>query len=71
MLPAMQRSNDTRATPHFRTVGKNPRRARVFLHCSMCDTRLCEIAGNQRVSVRRGYYCVECQIDMGLKEAEK
>lgn len=66
-------SQDSRATPAFRIEPATPaelkpgQKPRVFLHCSMCDARLIEIAYNQRIAVDRAYHCVECQIDLGLE----
>ena len=55
-------------TPNFRTESDGTF-TRTYLHCSGCGVRLCQIARHRVVSQLCGYYCIECQIDMGLEQA--
>lgn len=46
-------------SPRFKVEGRRDS-ARVFLHCSICDARIREIAEEELVDCARGYYCKEC-----------
>lgn len=62
-------------TARFVTVPDSPRKLKpgqvpkVFLHCSFCDKRLKRMGPRQKVAINRGYFCVDCQIDVGLEMA--
>ena len=49
-------------SPRFEVEGKG-RKARVFLHCSFCNTRIREIGRDEELPVNRSYLCKACDPD--------
>lgn len=56
--------------PNLRTESDG-QQSRIFLHCSSCGERLMRIGRNRALSLDCGYFCVECQIDIGLEAAQQ
>ncbi len=50
---------DSNTAPRF-TVDKTKNPPVVWLHCSQCNKRLRTISMTEKIDVRRGYYCKEC-----------
>ena len=54
-------SGDGATMAHFDVKDGKP-----VLLCSVCRTQLKQMKLEDRISIDRGYYCVGCQIDIGL-----
>lgn len=46
--------------PKFRTIGNNPKTARLILQCSSCLVDIREIKNDETIDVSRAWYCPKC-----------